>query len=424
MRLCAQKAIQAIKKNSRGSYTVPAQRLYPFQWNWDSGFTALGLSHFDKQQAWLEIQTLLASQWKDGMVPHIVFHVDDPDYFPGPEVWQINARPATSGHSQPPILASIILKIIERGTSHDLKRAGTIFPKLMAYHRWFASARDPHKTGVIGIIHPWESGRDNCPDWDIAMDPIVIPDNMQTYERRDVSHIDINQRPTQTQYDKFITILEFARRTGWDHRTIYSDGLFLMADPGVQFIFLRASRDLLKLSELLGQGNACSEIQEWINRFSSGSEWLWNDAVGGYCARDIRTGQFSDAITNASMLCFYGDVGTATQKASMLEHCRRILKICRYGMPSWDPEHAKFDARRYWRGPVWAIMNYMIANGLKKYGENLVALRIISDTQHLIESYGMAEYFDPHNGIGLGGNDFSWTAAIYLENCCDSDATL
>ena len=58
----------------------------------------------------------------------------------------------------------------------------------------------------------------------------------------------------------------------------------------------------------------------------------------------------------------------------------------------------------------------------KKNGENLVALRIISDTQHLIESYGMAEYFDPHNGLGLGGDDFSWTAAIYLENCCDSDA--
>ena len=26
--------------------------------------------------------------------------------------------------------------------------------------------------------------------------------------------------------------------------------------------------------------------------------------IGGYCARDLRTGQFSDAITNASMLSF------------------------------------------------------------------------------------------------------------------------
>ena len=31
----------------------------------------------------------------------------------------------------------------------------------------------------------------------------------------------------------------------------------------------------------------------------------------------------------------------------------------------------------------------------------------------------MAEYFDPHTGIGLGGKNFSWTAAIYLELCKD-----
>lgn len=52
-------------------------------------------------------------------------------------------------------------------------------------------------------------------------------------------------------------------------------------------------------------------------------------------------------------------------------------------------------------------MNYIIANGLKKEGENLLALRITSDTEHLIESYGMAKYFDPHIGICLGGADFS-----------------
>ena len=27
----------------------------------------------------------------------------------------------------------------------------------------------------------------------------------------------------------------------------------------------------------------------------------------------------------------------------------------------------------------------------------------------------MAEYFDPLNGAGLGGRDFSWIAAIYLD---------
>ena len=54
----------------------------------------------------------------------------------------------------------------------------------MAYHRWFASARDPQGTGVIGIIH-LGIGRDNCPDWDIGMKGITVPDDLMPYKRRD-----------------------------------------------------------------------------------------------------------------------------------------------------------------------------------------------------------------------------------------------
>jgi len=32
--------------NDRGGYTVPTARLYPYQWNWDSAFVALGFATF------------------------------------------------------------------------------------------------------------------------------------------------------------------------------------------------------------------------------------------------------------------------------------------------------------------------------------------------------------------------------------------
>ncbi|MEC8515766.1 MAG: hypothetical protein VXY86_04450, partial [Pseudomonadota bacterium] len=323
-----EEAIRVIRMNDRGGYTVPTSRLYPYQWNWDSAFTALGIWHFNKWRAWLEIMALLDAQWEDGMVPHIVFRQNDPDYFPGPLIWQTNTEPQTSGHSQPPVLASVILQLVRLGSGYDLRKAREIFPRLMAYHRWFASARDPEGTGVIGIIHPWESGRDNCPDWDIGMKGITVPDDLMPYMRRDTSHVDSEQRPTQDQYDRFITIVEFGRSVGWNHQAIHANGPFLMADPGVQFIFLRANRDLLELARLLGMDASYDEIRGWIDLVSVGCDWLWNDKVGGYCARDIRSGGFSDAITNASMLSFYGDVGTAEQRASMAEHCRRILAAC------------------------------------------------------------------------------------------------
>jgi hypothetical protein len=35
-------ALEVLKENDQGSYTVPTKGLYPFQWNWDSCLTALG----------------------------------------------------------------------------------------------------------------------------------------------------------------------------------------------------------------------------------------------------------------------------------------------------------------------------------------------------------------------------------------------
>ena len=410
-----QEAINIIKMNDRGDYTVPTNRLYPYQWNWDSVFTALGIWHFNKSRAWLEIMTLLDAQWKNGMIPHIVFRHDDPDYFPGPTIWDTNTNPATSGHSQPPVLASIIWRFVHTGTEYDKLKAIEVFSKLMAYHRWFINARDPDNRGIVSISHPWESGRDNCPDWDIGMQNIVVPGNLKRYNRRDTHHVDSEQRPTQEQYDRFITIVDFGRKCNWDSQIIYVDGPFLMADPGVQFIFLRASRDLLAMALHLEIDSAVDEIRGWIEQVESGSDFLWNDVIGGYCARDLRTGQFSDAITNASMLNFFADVGSDEQRKSMEAHCRRILSASAFGMPSWDPDHQAFESQRYWRGPVWAIMNHMVISGLEDAGLFDLAARVRNDTINLINERGMAEYFDPRDGDGLGGMDFSWTAAVYLD---------
>src|SRR5829696_8275996 len=95
--------------NNRGGYTIPSPKLYPFQWSWDSGFIALGLSYFDVQKAYDEIRYMFRGQWSNGMLPHINFHHVDPNYFPGPDVWGTRECPwaprdlATSGITQPPV---------------------------------------------------------------------------------------------------------------------------------------------------------------------------------------------------------------------------------------------------------------------------------------------------------------------------------
>lgn len=409
-----QQAIDILRDNDRGGFTVPTPRLYPYQWNWDSAFAALGFGTFDRSRAWRELETLFEAQWADGMVPHIVFRRDDPDYFPGPSVWQTKTTPPSSGHSQPPVAASIALSLAKSGSATDMIRARELFPKMMAFHRWFHKNRDLDSTGLASIVHPWESGRDNCPDWDNGMNRVDVPEDLGAYQRRDLAHVAADQRPTTLQYDRYLTIVKFGRECGWDHKEIYRNGPFLMGDPGIQFILMRADRDLKELAGLLEEIDALTEIDQWIETSVRGCQLLWNEDVGSFCAREIRSGQVGDGITNASMLAFYAGAGTTEQRQRLAQHAEQILERVEFGFPSWDPRHEQFEAQRYWRGPVWSVMNYMIVRGLDECGFVDIAQRLRRDTIGLIEQTGFCEYFDPISGEGYGGGSFTWTAAIYL----------
>ena len=65
-----------LRRNDRGGYTVPTDALYPFQWNWDSAFCAMGFATFDIDRALTELEFLYSGQWASGLVPHIMFHRD------------------------------------------------------------------------------------------------------------------------------------------------------------------------------------------------------------------------------------------------------------------------------------------------------------------------------------------------------------
>ena len=191
-----QSATDILKKNDLGRYTVPTHGLYPFQWNWDSCLTALGLAYIDESRAWTEIETLFDHQWDDGMVPHIIFHKQDDGYFPGPDVWSTGHEVPTSGITQPAGTAVSALGLFERAQDKEMaeQRARALLPKIAAWHDWFYKNRDPEETGLVAIIHPWESGRDNSIDWDVAFERVPT-EGVVPFTRRDTQHADPDQRP-------------------------------------------------------------------------------------------------------------------------------------------------------------------------------------------------------------------------------------
>ncbi len=56
----------------------------------------------------------------------------------------------------------------------------------------------------------------------------------------------------------------------------------------------------------------------------------------------------------------------------------------------------------------------MIARGLREADRDATAEAVASDTRRLIGDAGFSEYFNPIDRAGIGGETFSWTAAIDL----------
>ena len=389
--------------NDKGGYTIPTEGLYPFQWNWDSAFAAWGFSTFDADRAWTELDTLFSAQWDTGMVPHIIFHKEDDGYFPGPDVWATGTTPASSGISQPPVTA-ILARLIHTRTG-DTERLRALYPKMLAFHRWWRDWRCVG--GVACVSHPWESGRDNCPDWDPGM-ANVDTSGVGDYQRRDTGHVDASMRPGKEDYDRYLAIVYYGREHGWDQAKILHEGPFLMADPAIMFILIRANRDLAAIAELLGED--ASEPRAMADEIEAALPEIWNEDLQAYCARDMKTGEFAKAISSGAALGLLAGV----ENPAMEEKLGAMWDRVTYGIPSNDPAADSFDPRRYWRGPTWPVVNALIAVGLGSAGRTTEEARLRRETAELIRKGGFFEYFDPIDGTPCGGDRFTWTAAIWL----------
>lgn len=413
MTTLTENAIEILRENDRGDYTVPTKGLYPFQWNWDSCLTALGQRHFDEARAWTEIDTLFAHQWPCGMVPHIVFHKHDDGYFPGPDVWATGRPVPTSGITQPAVAGFTLRRMFDRAGDRAAAevRVRALLPKVAAWHRWFYATRDPAGTGLVAILHPWEAGRDNSIDWDAPFDRVPT-EGIAPYVRRDTQHANPAHRPTKDQYDRYLWLVEHFRGLGWDTARLHDASPFQVVDPGFNAILIRSCADLADLAEGLGEEALAAENRAFAARGLAAMEGLWSDAHGQYLCLDRVTGGLIDSASIGGLLAAFCAVPPARAAAI----ARTIDGHgTRYRVASHPPADPRFDAKRYWRGPVWLVVNYMIADGLARAGQEDAAAKITASSLDLIRTSGFAEYYDPLDGEPLGGGRFTWTAAMVLE---------
>ncbi len=409
-----EEAKEILLGNRKNGYTLPTNnKLYPAQWNWDSAFIALGYSYFNLDYSITEIETLLDGQWDDGMVPHILFHEKDTSYFPNHTTWQCGKNIPSSGITQPPVLAIILKKIIENNQFNDDQnsRILKILIKIKKYHEWFIKFRDPNKTGLVSILHPWESGYDNSPIWDEPMNNILV-DKELNYQRRDLEVSNSDERPLKIDYDRYVTIRDKLRDVNYDPNKLYELSIFNVVDVGFNSLFLKANKDLVKLLKKFKLNY--DELDLFISKSESEIIKLYNYDSDEFVSKDLNTNKDISIPSITNYFTLIADLKNDKLNKKIIDNLKNHNLNEKYIFSTIKPDHQTFEEKRYWRGPIWINCNWIIYQGIKNKDKNY-SITIKNETISLIENKGFHEYYSCNDGSVMGANNFSWSAALYLD---------
>lgn len=429
------KAKNVLKRNWTGSYTMPAPKLYPHQWNWDSGFIAIGYSHYDTRRAIEELSSLFKAQWKNGMVPQIIFNEKKLGrYFPEPDFWQTGLSPnapeglLTSGITMPPIHAFAALKIYRnaRNPVEVVPFLKWIYPRLLASHRYLYQERDPEGVGLAYMRHPWESGMDNSPMWDMALkkiDPKKV--NIPPYQRVDlITGVRPEMRPSDEAYDRFVYLVDIFRKLKYDEKAIRRETPFLIYGPLFNSILCASNEALVKIADILGEPSG--EAQEWCKRTGKAiREKLYHEAHGMFDFYDLNECALLDVDTAAGFMPLFCGAATGEQASRLYDYLNSV-SFCAmhqgncFSIPNYDTQKEGFDRTNYWRGPIWININWMLMQGLKRYGYQQKADSVAKDILELPMRFGFREYYDSFDGVGYGSTDFSWTTSLFIDTAYET----
>jgi hypothetical protein len=288
---------------------------------------------------------------------------------------------------------------------------------LRSWHDYLYRARDLEGDGLVAIHHPWESGMDNSPAWDAPLRAVVVPPGaVPPYPRVDLRHAPDDQRPTVLDYDAYLYLVEELKARRYDERRIREDFPFAVADPLFNAVLVRAGEDLARIDAALGDDPEPARTR--AARTGAAIEArLWDDEAGLYSALDLRTGRRTPARAAAGLVPLFAGLGAGDRAGRMAQRLRDESFWPPGGHPlaTWDRRDPAFDRRRYWRGPAWVNVDWLVAGGLRRHGETALAARLEAATVELVANAGMREYFDPLSGEGYGSRDFSWTAALVAD---------
>ncbi len=348
------------------AFCVPNPATYPWQWLWDSCFHAIVWAHLGDDRGVRELESALVDQDALGFVPHLRYATGAN---PHAEFW---GRSATSSITQPPMYGHALA--VHHRAGIDLP--GQLVERATNGLRFLLEHRRRSRAGLIELCHPWESGCDDSPRWDD-----------------------------------------------------------LLPGPWTPEAWFEAKGDLLRTIERSGSGAPIANPAVGVGSVGFTALVAWNAQELAAVTGDDRMRAAASGLVDAlaerwdADLATWVDDGATEHGSGRVRTLDSMLPLLVDPRPSAfgalrDPaafgapcgprgvhlDEPSYDPRRYWRGPAWPQLTYLMwvsatSGRLADLGAELVRSMTAGASRS-----GFAEYWDPDSGDALGAVPQSWTA--------------
>lgn len=397
------------------SFNRPSSYKYSdSQWLWDSAahqiaWTALGKA----DRAIDDLRSLLRFQQDDGRIPEqINWHAHQMSWADRYKTRLLYSGTTFNDLTQIPVLPYSLRSIYN--ATEDVSLLEEFVPKLVAYHDWWKASRELDESGVVSILHPWESGLDLTPAYDRALG---------------LSGYSAARPPWIKIYPQLISLcLSYNFRYRWNQSRILARtsaawgpfNWFKVQDVAVNAVYASGWGVLGDMASVFNTSLAeyCYRHQD---HFESGIvRNLYDEAnrrfVTGYVDghnrqryHSVKTVQilFPLLLSNLTSNQVHDIVALLTDEREFWSPMP---------VPTVSRSEAEYDpiwnTDLLWRGPSWGFTNWFVMEGLQKHGQTHVLHELMHRWMGMVAKGGIYEMYNPETGVGYGAEGLGMSTLI------------
>jgi len=353
----------------------PVSRIWSSGWRggyvlfgWDNYFAAYMFSVVSKELAYANLIETTKIVDKVGFVPN---------HNAGNDI--------TFDHSEPPV-GSLMTKAVYLKFK-DKWLLNEVFDRLLKWNLWWSTSRDQdgylcwgsdpypgmeksfyNTTGIQRA--KWESGLDNSPMYD---------------------HVPFDSIHTH---------------------------MMALADVGLMSIYVADCNALAFIASEIGRTKEKKELLERGEKYKQKLNTLWDEKSGIYLNKRLDNGEFSHHISPTNFYPLLAKAPTKEQAERMIrEHFYNPDEFWgNYIMPSIARNDSAFRDNNYWRGRIWAPMNFLVYLGLLNYDFPQARTDLVRKSKDLLLKDWISRHyiFENYNAITGQGDDVNNSDNFYL----------